>query len=300
METNKMEKHSIFYRINDNKLFLTSVITFLGMALLIAIVWFMKIPNPNIVLITGVIIFTSIFGRVAGAISVIMIIIYSMYFFSIDHGFLSYTDTNAHKIEVILISVIINTTIVAYLRQRWRNAQMKMVKLNAQLRRRNEKLQFLSKTDQLTGLCNRHALREDWDDYIGKQLIVALMDIDNFKLINDKLGHDAGDEALKMVSTGIKENLTNTTIYRYGGDEFLLIRNDTDVELFKKELTLVKEHLINFNNDLKDVNVYFSLGYLFGEAKTSDDIEHMIEKADDLLYEVKRHGKKDFIGAQYS
>ena len=172
--------------------------------------------------------------------------------------------------------------------------------LYAQLRRRNEKLQFLSKTDQLTGLCNRHALREDWDDYIGKQLIVALMDIDNFKLINDKLGHDAGDEALKMVSTGIKENLTNTTIYRSGGDEFLLIRNDTDVELFKKELTLVKEHLINFNNDLKDVNVYFSLGYLFGEAKTSDDIEHMIEKADDLLYEVKRHGKKDFIGAQYS
>ena len=222
-----------------------------------------------------------------------------MYFFSTDHDFFTFTEVNIYKMMVILLSVIINTTIVAYLRYRWRTAQLELYKLNVQLRRHNEQLQFQSKTDQLTGLCNRHALRENYDDYIGKQLTVAFMDVDNFKLINDTLGHDAGDEVLKILSSSMKEKLTNTTIYRYGGDEFLLIRDDVDIDLFEKQLDSVKKELSSFNSSREGKKVYFSLGYVYGETKTSDDLRNMFEKADELLYDVKRHGKKEFIGGPY-
>lgn len=294
-----MNVQSIFFYERNKKLWFTSTVTLLGMALLIALVWFLKVPNPNMVLITGIIIFTSMFGRMAGVLSTLMIIIYSMYFFSTDHNFFNFTDVNLYKMMVILLSVIINTAIVAYLRYRWRNAQLELYKLNVQLRRHNEQLQFQSKTDQLTGLYNRHALRENYDDYIGKQLTVAFMDVDNFKLINDTLGHDAGDEVLKILSSSMKEKLTNTTIYRYGGDEFLLIRDDVDIDLFEKQLDSVKKELSSFNSSREGEKVYFSLGYVYGETKTSDDLRNMFEKADELLYDVKRHGKKEFIGGPY-
>ncbi|WP_027407262.1 GGDEF domain-containing protein [Anaerovibrio sp. RM50] len=295
-----MNKQSIFFHKRNKNLWFTSTVTLLGMALLIALVWFLKVPNPNMVLITGIIIFTSMFGRMAGVLSTLMIIIYSMYFFSMDHDFFTFTEVNIYKMMVILLSVIINTAIVAYLRYRWRNAQLELYELNGQLRHHNEQLQFQSKTDQLTGLYNRHALRENYDDYIGKQLTVAFMDVDNFKLINDTWGHDAGDEVLKILSSSMKEKLTNTTIYRYGGDEFLLIRDDVDIDLFEKQLDSVKKDLSSFNSSREGEKVNFSLGYVYGETKTSYDLRNMFEKADELLYDVKRHGKKKFIGSPYT
>ncbi|WP_297968532.1 hypothetical protein [uncultured Anaerovibrio sp.] len=74
-----MNEQSIFFHPNNRNLWFTSTVTILGMALLIALVWFLKVPNPNMVLITGIIIFTSMFGRMAGVISTLMIIIYSTF-----------------------------------------------------------------------------------------------------------------------------------------------------------------------------------------------------------------------------
>ena len=188
-----MNDKPILNQTDNNNLLITSLITFLGMALLIAIAWFLKIPNPNMVLITGIFIFTSMFGRTAGVISASLIIIYSMYFFSTNHSFFSYTAINLQKILTIVISVIINTTIVAVLRYRWKTAQNELLNLNGQLIEHNQKLQSQSQTDPLTGLYNRHALRANYDNYIGNLLTVAYLDVDNFKQINDSFGHEAGD-----------------------------------------------------------------------------------------------------------
>ena len=79
----------------------------------------------------------------------------------------------------------------------------------------------------------------------------------------------------------MKEKLTNTTIYRYGGDEFLLIRDDVDIDLFEKQLDSVKKELSSFNSSREGEKVYFSLGYVYGETKTSYDLRNMFEKADD-------------------
>ena len=117
-----MENKTAFNQKENSNLIITSLIAFLGMVLLIAIAWFLKIPNPNMVLITGLIIFTGMFGRTAGVISAALIILYSMFFFSTNHSFFSYTAVNFQKILTIAISVIINTTIVATLRYRWKKS----------------------------------------------------------------------------------------------------------------------------------------------------------------------------------
>ena len=270
------------------------------MALLIAIAWFLKIPNPNMVLITGLIIFTGMFGRTAGVISAALIILYSMFFFSTNHSFFSYTAVNFQKILTIAISVIINTTIVATLRYRWKKSQRELIKANGQLREHNEKLKTQSETDPLTGLYNRHALRANYDNYIGTNLIAAYMDVDNFKQINDKYGHDAGDDVLRTISNGLKEFFTNTDAYRYGGDEFLLIRKDLDTGLFANQLHQMRNRMDELSHSDNKPDIKFSAGYVYGVAETADDLRSMFEKADELMYEVKRHGKEDMLGQRYA
>ena len=284
----------------NSNLIITSLIAFLGMALLIAIAWFLKIPNPNMVLITGLIIFTGMFGRTAGVISAALIILYSMFFFSTNHSFFSYTAVNFQKILTIAISVIINTTIVATLRYRWKKSQRELIKANGQLREHNEKLKTQSETDPLTGLYNRHALRANYDNYIGTNLIAAYMDVDNFKQINDKYGHDAGDDVLRTISNGLKEFFTNTDAYRYGGDEFLLIRKDLDTGLFANQLHQMRNRMDKLSHSDNKPDIKFSAGYVYGVAETADDLRSMFEKADELMYEVKRHGKEDMLGQRYA
>ena len=294
-----MEEKTIFNQEGNSNLVLTSLVTFLGMAVLIAIAWFLKIPNPNMVLITGLIIFTSMFGRTAGVISALLIILYSMFFFSTNHSFFSYTAVNFQKILTITISVIINTTIVAMLRYRWKKAQKELLVANGQLLEHNEKLKAQSQTDPLTGLYNRHALRANYDTYVGTNLIIAYLDVDNFKQINDNYGHDAGDDVLVTISNGLKEIFTNTDAYRYGGDEFLLIRKDIDTSLFVNQLHLMKQRLDDLGHGDNKPNIKFSAGYVYGVAEEADDLRSMFEKSDELLYEAKRRGKKNFLGQRY-
>ena len=295
-----METKTAFNQEEHGNLIITSLIAFLGMALLIAIAWFLKIPNPNMVLITGLIIFTGMFGRTAGVISAALIILYSMFFFSTNHSFFSYTAVNFQKILTIAISVIINTTIVATLRYRWKKSQKELIKANGQLREHNEKLKNQSETDPLTGLFNRHALRANYHNYVGINLIVAYMDVDNFKQINDNYGHDAGDDVLRTISNGLKEFFTNTDAYRYGGDEFLLIRKDIDTSLFDNQLHQMMNRMDELSHSDNKPDIKFSAGYVYGVAETAVDLRGMFEKADDLMYEVKRQGKMDILGQRYA
>ena len=76
-----MENKTVFNQKEHSNLIITSLIAFLGMALLIAIAWFLKIPNPNMVLITGLIIFTGMFGRTAGVISAAHFVLHVFLFY---------------------------------------------------------------------------------------------------------------------------------------------------------------------------------------------------------------------------
>jgi diguanylate cyclase len=153
-------------------------------------------------------------------------------------------------------------------------------------------------TDPLTQIANRRGLMQAFDALragqarSGAALSVGLLDIDNFKRLNDELGHNVGDEALKSLAAVVAKTLRPTDLVaRYGGEEFVVLLPDTPLDEGQQILTRLQRSLTGglFMHEKKQVLVTFSAGvtaYREGEA-----IEVALERADQALYEAKRTGK---------
>ena len=153
-------------------------------------------------------------------------------------------------------------------------------------------------TDQLTQIANRRGLLQAFEaeqarvQREGAALAVGLLDIDNFKRLNDELGHSAGDEALKALAAVVSKTLRPTDkVARYGGEEFVVLLPQTPADEGQLILTRLQRSLSGglFMHENKPVFVTFSAGvtaYRDGEA-----IEAALERADQALYEAKRAGK---------
>lgn len=157
-------------------------------------------------------------------------------------------------------------------------------------RRTNERLQSISRTDALTGLNNRYALREDFDGMIGRRMEVMICDIDNFKHVNDTYGHNMGDEVLKRIASLAAEHFEETVVYRYGGDEFMLISTQKETDFHRE----VRDFMTRFHKCVfpgGPENPTCSCGYVFGFAESAEDLRAMFSQADELLYQAKQSGK---------
>ncbi|HJV63647.1 MAG TPA: diguanylate cyclase [Albitalea sp.] len=166
--------------------------------------------------------------------------------------------------------------------------------LEGELRRLSQEVS----TDQLTQIANRRGLLQGFDaersrmERTGSLLSVGLLDIDNFKRLNDELGHAAGDEALRSLAAVVSRTLRPTDLTaRYGGEEFVVLLPDTPVEEAQIILTRLQRSLSGglFMHEQKQVFVTFSAGvtpYRLGER-----LEDALERADQALYEAKRTGK---------
>jgi diguanylate cyclase len=153
-------------------------------------------------------------------------------------------------------------------------------------------------TDQLTQIANRRGLLQAFEaerarvERDGEMLAVGLLDIDNFKRLNDELGHSAGDEALRALAAVVSKTLRPTDLVaRYGGEEFVVLLPHTPVDEGRQILTRLQRSLSGglFMHENEPVFVTFSAGvtaYRGGEA-----IEAALERADQALYEAKRTGK---------
>lgn len=159
----------------------------------------------------------------------------------------------------------------------------------------NNKAMTYAFTDALTGLYNRHYL----NDFVTKssfmrkddaQYAVLFIDIDNFKLVNDSLGHMAGDCILKTLALKLK-SLTRPKdiLCRYGGEEFIIIFSDIPEgkALEKAEETRVSVENMLF--DCQQVNITISIGLSFGNNES--DINGSIQEADKALYIAKNAGR---------
>jgi len=162
----------------------------------------------------------------------------------------------------------------------------------------NKKLELLSRTDPLTQLSNRRDILEKIKyekrrfSRNEKPFAIIICDIDDFKSINDRFGHDTGDEVLKTLANIMCMNVRKQdTVSRWGGEEFLLLLPQTDIAggfvLAEKIRVKVKSKEFNFLG--KKIHVSITMGLsIYKENKTIDET---INQADQALYMGKKLGK---------
>ena len=191
-------------------------------------------------------------------------------------------------------------------RVRATDLSQRVSELEGELRRLSDEVS----TDQLTQIANRRGLQQAFDVECARLqrsvvddpvdaatpglggLAIGLLDIDNFKRLNDDLGHAAGDEALKALAAMVSKALRPTDVVaRYGGEEFVVLLPDTPVDEGQQILTRLQRALTGglFMHENRQVFVTFSAGVT--GFRVGERIEDALERADVALYQAKRAGK---------
>lgn len=166
------------------------------------------------------------------------------------------------------------------------------------------KLLTLSITDELTGLHNRRFILGELEKQFasvkryGESVSVALIDLDNFKSINDNYGHPAGDKVLRAFAKIINARLRGTDIYgRFGGEEFLIIFPNQSSE---NAMNSVNDILERFREQSfvtptgQIFNATFSAGITEITSKDKD-VSELVSRADNALYTAKAQGRNDLV-----
>ena len=161
------------------------------------------------------------------------------------------------------------------------------------------KLQFLADHDALTGLLNRRKFNRELSREVklanrfGRRAAVMIIDMDNFKAINDSLGHQAGDQVICEVANVLRETLRDVDIVaRIGGDEFAVFMPDGDLESVADRLVDSIRHIVIGDGE-RTVRATVSVGFAeVTEERISED--ELLARADSAMYRVKEAGKNGF------
>ena len=159
-----------------------------------------------------------------------------------------------------------------------------------------------SKYDFLTGLYNRETFEKEFENFVNKNInpdkksFLIILDLDNFKKVNDSLGHIIGDRVLEEASNVLKSNLKSSDIIgRLGGDEFIiLIKNLDSLEQIHKIANSLNRALIkNYKKNTNNITVSTSIGIT--EVNIESSFKETYEKADKALYKVKNSGRNSYF-----
>ena len=158
-------------------------------------------------------------------------------------------------------------------------------------------MESASQHDFLTGIPNRSKFMEDLETTIasGKPCTIMMIDIDDFKHINDNYGHTAGDDALRELAHRLKQMQSQIlTPYRFAGDEFILLIGSEQKKIVEKTAyecrNLFSKSFVLAGTEMK---VCGSIG-ISSYPRDAQDAEQLIINADDAMYEVKKSGKNNF------
>ncbi|MBR6256358.1 MAG: GGDEF domain-containing protein [Lachnospiraceae bacterium] len=159
-----------------------------------------------------------------------------------------------------------------------------------------EKLKEMSYTDRLTGLNNRHYMVEKLStpNAYKDADALSMIDIDNFKKINDVYGHNAGDYILKTLADIMRSSCDGCVLSRWGGEEFLILLTDTDDVRGRMEALRKAVEDNEFVFEGQKINVTITVGYALKENTASMD--KWVQKADEKLYYGKNNGKNMVVG----
>ncbi|MNZ47818.1 Response regulator PleD [compost metagenome] len=153
-------------------------------------------------------------------------------------------------------------------------------------------------TDPLTGLPNRAALDERleleverWRRYSG-DLLLAVLDVDHFKRINDEFGHLAGDKVLKIIAAELARRLRRTDfIARYGGEEFVMLLPSTSLENGQQLLEVLRNAIADCPFHFRGKRLAITCSAGLAQFNPGDRSETVFERADQALYRAKRSGR---------
>jgi len=148
---------------------------------------------------------------------------------------------------------------------------------------------FIDQANKLIKSCNRHE----------QPMAFGLLDVDNFKEVNDKFGHDLGDVVLKEIGNCLNELFrTDDAFCRYGGEEFafaIAINHDNDAHVFSERLLNSVRNIHIEQPDNQSIKVTVSLGISICQINTKADLEQQIKLADEAMYQAKAEGKDRFV-----
>lgn len=215
--------------------------------------------------------------------------------------------------ETVVFYNIITTTILLILflliylnikiLQNYNRTLAKEINLKTQkLKDYNAKLKYLSQTDELTGINNRRMFFNEANKLFNlssqtqKNLTVLMIDIDNFKTINDTYGHAAGDEILKHFSSKVNELLNGKYVFgRLGGEEFAIVYYDLGeneaYELSEKIRKSIEEDSLVYQGH----KIKYTISSGFAKKKDETNLDFTLHEADKLLYSAKTNGKNCII-----
>ena len=179
-------------------------------------------------------------------------------------------------------------------------AEERIRMLEAELQHMSE----LVREDQLTGTLNRRGLDDVFEresaraDRRNTPMCVALLDLDNFKKLNDTYGHLAGDNALRHLVRIVKDTLRSMdVIARFGGEEFVILLPETTVEAASQTMTRLQRELTKhfFLHDNEKVLITFSAGVAL--RNPNEDQASLVKRADKAMYQAKQTGKNRVVVA---
>ncbi len=213
----------------------------------------------------------------------------------------SILETIMYETNAIQTDTLVSLNQMHSTRKRVEEAETRVKNLESQL----EQMSELVREDKLTGSLNRRGLEDAFDREIARAerqntpLCVALLDLDNFKVLNDEHGHLAGDDALIHLVRVVKQTLRPTdVIARYGGEEFVILFPETPIndavftmQRLQRELT---KHFFMHNNE--HILITFSAGVAL--HKPEEDWDAVTHRADKAMYAAKKSGKNRVLSAE--
>ncbi|SHG18279.1 periplasmic/7TM domain sensor diguanylate cyclase [Marinomonas polaris DSM 16579] len=208
-------------------------------------------------------------------------------------------DVNYKIVWQIVLAIVIFLALMIYWNRKITKANTLLKQAQKDIEEKNKELNRLALTDNLTTLFNRRKLEEliqaeiDKGYHVDNSFCLSILDIDHFKEVNDKYGHQRGDSVLVEIASVLKDSLRITDyVGRYGGEEFIIIFPESSIEDVKLIIEGVRLKIAQY--DFEGIE-HKTASFGLTAFKAGDTIEAVVKRADNALYEAKESGRNRVV-----